>query len=71
MNSFESAIQQKISSPLLFLSAVREITQFSCTLSEFLSDFMIDFQEFTNVSDLEAVVKEMCQKSYIQCLKPF
>ena len=64
MNTFESAIQQKISSPSLFLSAVREITQFSCTLSEFLSDFMIDFQEFQNVSDLEAVVKEMSQKSY-------
>lgn len=64
MNAFESAIQQKISSPSFFLSAVREITQFSCTLSEFLSDFMIDSQEFQNATDLEAVVKEMSQKSY-------
>lgn len=66
MNALESAVEHKMSLNSQFFHAVRAITNFSCSLIDFLSDFLVDAQNFQNISEFEAVVKKMSQKSYFE-----
>ena len=64
MNAYESEVEHSITPNSQFFSAVRKVTHFSCGLIDFLSDFLVDVQNFQNISEFEAVVKMMSLKSY-------